>query len=146
MEIGFSTSVESDIDKLDEAIARLEQVNGKTAEAGLFGGFAAQKATWQEYGTSRGIPARPFLRNTQYENESRWSQKTGQDIIQVFEGGLSSSAVLSKLGLLMVQDIRKTIDAGNFAPLSPVTIAKKGSSKPLVDTGDMYGAITHRES
>lgn len=146
MDIGFSTSIESDVDQLDEAIARLEQLDGKTAEAGLFGGFAAKKAMWQEYGTSRGIPERPFLRNTQYENESRWSQKTGQDIIQVFEGGLSSSAVLSNLGLLMVQDIRKTIDAGNFAPLSPATIAKKGSSKPLVDTGDMYGAITHRES
>ena len=146
MDIGFKTSVESDIEELDQAIARLEQLNGRTVEAGLFGGFAAKKATWQEYGTSRGIPARPFLRNTQYENENQWRQKTGQDIVQVFEGGLSSSAVLSKLGLLMVQDIRKTIDAGNFAPLSPVTVAKKGSSKPLVDTGDMYGAITHKES
>ncbi|MCM6765680.1 hypothetical protein [Weissella paramesenteroides] len=146
MDISFSTEVESNVDELDEAIARLEQLDGKTAEAGLFDGFAAKKATWQEYGTSRGIPARPFLRNTQYENENQWSQKTGQDIIQVFEGGLSSSAVLSKLGILMVQDIRKTIDTGNFAPLSPATIAKKGSSKPLVDTGDMYGAITHRES
>lgn len=146
MDISFSTEVESNVDELDEGIARLEQLDGKTAEAGLFGGFAAKKATWQEYGTSRGIPARPFLRNTQYENENQWSQKTGQDIIQVFEGGLSSSAVLSKLGILMVQDIRKTIDAGNFAPLSPATIAKKGNSKPLVDTGDMYGAITHRES
>lgn len=146
MDIGFKTSVESDVDELDQAIARLEQLNGRTAEAGLFGGFAAKKATWQEYGTSRGIPARPFLRNTQYENENQWRQKTGQDIVQVFEGSLSSSAVLSKLGLLMVQDIRKTIDAGNFAPLSPVTVAKKGSSKPLVDTGDMYGAITHKES
>lgn|SRR5699024_11032695 len=146
MNIGFKTSIESDVDELDQAIARLEQLNGKTAEAGLFGGFAAKKATWQEYGTSRGIPARPFLRNTQYENENQWRQKTSQDIVQVFEGGLSSSAVLSKLGLLMVQDIRKTIDSGNFAPLSPVTVAKKGSSKPLVDTGDMYGAITHKES
>lgn len=146
MDIGFKTSVESDVDELDQAIARLEQLNGRTAEAGLFGGFAAKKATWQEYGTSRGIPARPFLRNTQYENENQWRQKTSQDIVQVFEGGLSSSAVLSKLGLLMVQDIRKTIDAGNFAPLSPVTVAKKGSSKPLVDTGDMYGEITHKES
>ena len=146
MDIGFKTSVESDIEELDQAITRLEQLNGRTAEAGLFGGFAAKKATWQEYGTSRGIPARPFLRNTQYENENQWRQKTSQDIVQVFEGGLSSSAVLSKLGLLMVQDIRKTIDAGNFAPLSPVTVAKKGSSKPLVDTGDMYGEITHKES
>lgn len=146
MNIGFKTSVESDIDELDQAITRLEQLNGRTAEAGLFGGFAAKKATWQEYGTSRGIPARPFLRNTQYENENQWRQKISQDIVQVFEGSLSSSAVLSKLGLFMVQDIRKTIDAGNFAPLSPVTVAKKGSSKPLVDTGEMYGAITHKES
>lgn len=61
MDISFSTEVESNVDELDEAIARLEQLDGKIAEAGLFGGFAAKKATWQEYGTSRGIPARPFF-------------------------------------------------------------------------------------
>ena len=54
MEITCDTSVESNFD-LDEMIARLEAVDGREAEAGIFGGFAAKKAMWNEYGTSRCI-------------------------------------------------------------------------------------------
>lgn len=87
MDISFSTEVESNVDELDEAIARLEQLDGKTAEAGLFDGFAAKKTTWQEYGTSRGIPARPFLRNTQYENENQWGQKIAKILFKYLKVG-----------------------------------------------------------
>lgn len=31
----------------------------------------------------------------------------------------------------------------NWAPLSPITIAKKGSDKPLIDTGQLRKAITY---
>ena len=31
-----------------------------------------------------------------------------------------------------------------FAPLSPITIARKGSSKPLIDHGDLVGSITYQ--
>ncbi len=145
MEVSFHTTVEQNFN-LDEMIARLEEANGKQAEAGLFGGFAADKAMWQEYGTSRGIPARPFLRNTMYENGSKWSRKAASGVLQVFEGGLSTTTLLSQLGTQMVDDIRQTINAGNFVPLAPQTVARKGSSRPLIDTGEMYGAITHKES
>lgn len=57
--IELEGSVEGD-SGLEEMIARLKQVDGQSVSAGVFGGFAAQKAMWNEYGTSRGIPARPF--------------------------------------------------------------------------------------
>ena len=34
-------------------------------------------------------------------------------------------------------------DGGHLAPNAPATIEKKGSSKPLVDTGSMLGSITY---
>lgn len=34
-------------------------------------------------------------------------------------------------------------DGGNLAPNAPITIAMKGSSKPLIDTGSMLGSINY---
>ncbi|KRN75676.1 hypothetical protein IV73_GL000170 [Weissella kandleri] len=144
MEIGFNTTVESNFD-LNEIISRMKSVEGKKVEAGVFGGFAEKKAMWNEYGTSRGIPARPFLRNSQYEHESEWSRQVGRDMVEVFRGSISGQAVGLKLGQKMADDIKATIDAGNFAALSASTIRRKGSSRPLIDTGDMRASITHKE-
>ena len=46
-------------------------------------------------------------------------------------------------------EVKKGIVSGapggqKFAPLSPVTIARKGSSKPLIDKGDLVGSITYQ--
>jgi hypothetical protein len=143
MEIGFEVTTEGE-DGLDKMITALKEIDGKKVSAGLFGGFAAQKAMWQEYGTSRGIPARPFLRNTLYQNAPKWSAFIAPLILQAMLSG-NGGAIMSKLGQKMVDDIHRTIDAGNFAPLAPATIAKKGHAKPLIDSGDMYGSVEWRE-
>jgi phage gpG-like protein len=43
-------------------------------------------------------------------------------------------------------EIKKTITAGRseWKPLKPATIRRKGSSKPLIDTGKLRASITHR--
>ena len=140
--IEMETTVEGIID-FDGIIKRLKTVDGKKAEAGMFGGFAAKKAMWNEYGTSR-MPARPFLRNTLYENERKWGNFVAPKIAAIIDGA-SGTDILPMLGTHMVADIRKTINNGSFAPLSAATIKAKGHAKPLIDTGDMYGSITHKE-
>lgn len=47
-------------------------------------------------------------------------------------------------GLYAVRAIRQQIRSGAFAPNAPLTIAIKGSDKPLVDTGNLFKAITHK--
>lgn len=128
---------------LTAAIARLRALDGMEVKAGLFGGFAARKAMWQEYGTSRGIPSRPFLRNTQYEYSARWAVFIGPLVATLLSGG-SPKAIAEQLGQLMEHNIKTTIAAGGFAPLAPATIKAKGHSKLLIDTGDMYGSVTHK--
>lgn len=59
MDISITGSVTGDFG-LDKTIAELKKIDGKTIEAGLFDGMNEKKAIWNEYGTSRGIPARPF--------------------------------------------------------------------------------------
>lgn len=140
MEISISGGLEGDLG-IDKMINNLKEVDGKTVEAGIFGGFEQKKAMWQEYGTNRGIPSRPFLRNTMYENEARFASFILPYIQNVLEGG-SPDAVFDALGPFMVMSIQRTIAAGGFTALAPSTIKKKGHSKPLLDTGAMYGAIT----
>ena len=49
-----------------------------------------------------------------------------------------------KAGMVGRDACKKYISAGgNLAPNSPYTIAKKGSSLPLVDTGSMLNSITY---
>lgn len=39
--------------------------------------------------------------------------------------------------------VQRFIHAGNFVPNAPATIERKGSSAPLLDTGQMWQSITH---
>lgn len=52
--------------------------------------------------------------------------------------------VLNRLGLKMQTDIQMRISAGDITPpLDPKTIARKGSSTPLIDTGQLRSSITY---
>src|SRR5699024_9449624 len=96
MDISISGSLEGDLG-IEKMINNLKEIDGKAVEAGIFGGFEQKKAMWQEYGTSRGIPSRPFLRNALYENESRFASFVAPFIIDVMNGG-SAEMVYSTLG------------------------------------------------
>lgn len=48
-----------------------------------------------------------------------------------------------RIGLDAVAAIRRSIRSGDYEPNSALTVAIKGSSKPLVDTGDLNRRITH---
>ena len=55
----------------------------------------------------------------------------------------------SRVGNYGASEVKKGIVSGapggqKFAPNSPMTIARKGSSKPLIDKGDLVGSITYQ--
>lgn len=55
----------------------------------------------------------------------------------------------ARVGSYGSSQIKKGIVSGApggqaLAPLSPITIARKGSSKPLIDHGDLVGSITYQ--
>ena len=55
----------------------------------------------------------------------------------------------ARVGNYGASEVKKGIVSGapggqKFAPLSPVTIARKGSSKPLIDKGDLVGSVTYQ--
>ena len=122
MDISITGSVTGDFG-LDKTIAELKKIDGKTIEAGLFDGMNEKKAIWNEYGTSRGIPARPFLRTALYENEARYANFIAPFVTQVLEGGPAEN-IGERLGKFMVMSIQRTIASGGFVPNAPGSIAK----------------------
>ena len=50
---------------------------------------------------------------------------------------------LNKAGMIAVNAIVKTFGSDQLEPNAPSTIAKKGSSRPLIDKGSLRGAITY---
>ncbi len=53
--------------------------------------------------------------------------------------------LVRRAALLVVKEIKAYVrDSGNFTPNHPVTIAQKGSDKPLINHGDLINSITHK--
>lgn len=110
-----------------------------------------EKAVWNEFGTRGGasgggwggpIPERPFMRNALRNNKNKYRDALKTSARKILLGETSLSTVLSKLGAVVQGDIYDELTTLNSPPNSPVTIAMKGSSKPLINTGAMRGAIT----
>lgn len=57
-------------------------------------------------------------------------------------GETALATVLNKLGIVAQGDIQSEITSLRSPPNSAVTIARKGSSNPLIDTGAMRQAVT----
>lgn len=110
-----------------------------------------EKAVWNEFGTRGGasgggwggpIPERPFMRNAMRNNRGKYRNALRASASKILMGDVGLSQVLNKLGILAQGDIQSEITSLSSPPNSPVTIALKGSSKPLIDSGAMRQAVT----
>lgn len=114
-------------------------------------------AVWNEFGTKgsgkgfntpRGggfggpIPERPFLRNAMRDNQAKYRAQLRASASSLLSGKTHMRATLSKLGIQAQGDVQAEITSLTSPANSPVTIALKGSDKPLIDTGEMRGAVT----
>lgn len=103
----------------------------------------APYAAAMEFGTKH-IPARPFLRNTYVLHKSEWVEMMGV----MWNGGVTDpKKILQSVGEVAKGEVKETIRAGDFAPLSPKTIKakeRKGRPEPatpLIDTASMINAV-----
>jgi len=108
------------------------------------GTSVATIAAAHEYGSpSQGIPERPFLGMTIKNNRQRYASLCRANIGKMLRGDKTLTDALDELGTIAAADVRTTIANGEFEPLKPATIKRKGSSRPLIDTGRMRQSITH---
>lgn len=102
----------------------------------------AELAAVHEFGAhSVGIPERPFMRTSIQKNRTRYVALTRQNIKKILQKQMDIRTALGQLGELAKGDMQKEIAQGSFAPLKPSTIRRKGSSKPLIDSGQMRQSI-----
>ena len=103
-------------------------------------------AAWNEFGTKRGgkqaVLPRPFLRPA-FAKMRKKILSTLREYVDP-KTMVVTKQIGGVIGLLLQNAVRDEIDAKQTPPLSPRTIRRKGSSKPLIDTGKMRKAVSWR--
>ena len=89
------------------------------------------------------IPARSMLRGTFEENRAENVRKLRVLAQATVEGRISVDQALKVFGVDMQGQVVKRINAGITPPNAESTIQRKGSSKPLIDTGQMVQSVTY---
>ena len=97
---------------------------------------------------SRNIPPRPVLKPAMNKKETQAQIKTlmrDAAMAAIMSGNKDGcAAMLEKAGMEGASACKNYITAGsNLTPNAPATIARKGSSKPLIDTAAMLNSITY---
>lgn len=90
-----------------------------------------------------GIPERSFLRRTWDQKNRRWQFLTDRQMDKILKGQTTVRKALTVLGIVIQRDFKRKINATDPAwpENAPLTRKKKGSSKPLIDTGQLINSI-----
>lgn len=139
----MSDAVHADLKVWRKLYNLAKRVGGVAVRVGPQDGENATIGFIHEYGAPKaGIPARPFLSQT-FQNRRAELIAIQTKIAQgILTGKLDERKAMELLGAWAVGAIKATITKdGNFAPLKPATIKRKGSDKPLIDSGQLVGSI-----
>jgi len=127
--------------------------------AGKTDGETINKAIWNHYGTMSGetvdaggvsgvevyhIPPRPFLLNAIRKHRRNYLAAMKTAGAAILRGEVTLEQTMRKLGILAQGDIQQEITDLRDPPNAASTIAAKGSSNPLIDSGDMKSKVTWR--
>ncbi|MDE2469850.1 MAG: hypothetical protein KGL35_14200 [Bradyrhizobium sp.] len=102
------------------------------------GKSVAMIAAIQEFGApSKGIPSRPFFRNMIATESAGWAPLLARQLKQSYD----TKKALGRVGAVIAGELKQSIVDTNEPPLAPATVAKKGFSKPLIDTAVLINSI-----
>jgi len=105
------------------------------------GEHVATIAAIQEFGAPRaGIPPRPFFRSTIANKGPEWPAAIAA---LLKANDYDAAKTLAQTGEAVKGQIQQSIIDLVSPPLAPATIARKGSSKPLVDTGHLLASVDY---
>jgi hypothetical protein len=102
---------------------------------------------WMEFGWDEfnvHYPSRPFWRSAFDSNLNNIQKRFEHELNKVLNGKTSSDLALERLGKYVVTKIKEMIMKGSYEPLTSSTIANKGSSQPLIDTGKLLKSIMYK--
>lgn len=98
-------------------------------------------ATFHEFGTET-VPPRSFVRATVDNNLSRIQARQDEALDAILFRGADAHEEIGKVGLQIQGMMQKRIKDRIPPPNAPSTIERKGSNVPLIDTGQLWRAIS----
>lgn len=102
----------------------------------------AKIAAIHEFGSKDGrIPERSFMRSSIDGNQKQLEDLIKKLTAKIVDKRMSTVVALGLIGQFLRDKMVSKINAGVPPPNAPYTIEKKGSSKPLIDTGQLKGSI-----
>lgn len=105
------------------------------------GTSVALVAAIQNFGAPKvGIPPRPFFSNMVREKSGGWPDAIAKNLKAT---GMDVRAALERVGEGIKGQLQQSIIQTNSPPLAQSTIDRKGSAKPLVDTGHMLASVDY---
>lgn len=163
----MASSYTTKTDLFPKMIQEIKNIDGTGVEVGVFKGENAWLAGIHEYGCDipvtekmrtylhgRGlhlrkstthihIPERAFLRTGYDTNRAEVTKKAAMLLADVASARMTALACSQAVGMELASRIKET--AIGMEPANhPFTVASKGSSTPLVQTGDMISSIDWR--
>lgn len=127
---------------LNRIVRQFDNVNGAKVKVGWpegsgatdEGTLIAEYMSYNEFGTAT-IPARPVLGDSAEKNSEKYDRIIQAGTESATDGRSGFVQMLTRLGVEARNDVVREFTEGNFAPNAPATIERKGSSRPLIDTG-----------
>jgi hypothetical protein len=103
------------------------------------GTSVALVAAVNEFGApSRNQPPRPFFRNMIAAKSGEWPEAIANLLVA---NNYNARKTLEIAGEAIKGQLKDSILNGQYAPLTPATIARKGFDTPLIDTSTMINSI-----
>lgn len=131
----------------DKIIQQALKLDGKGVKVGIRRGKGSHDGTdmldiavYNHFGTST-IPARPFISDCAEKNAGQIQEAQKRLIYRVYQGGLSADGALAQLGTWYANVQKGHILHGGWTPNAPATVKRKGSNRPLVDTGQLVNTV-----
>lgn len=124
----------------DGTVTHDEIKQGRHKKGGL---SMAEIAASNEFGTEH-IPERSFMRSSFDENQTKIFSILQKEYGRILDGKSTVRRSLDLIGNIVRDMIKVKIRQITQPPNSQRTIDKKGSSKPLIDFGQMINAVQYK--
>ncbi len=150
----MSVKVEDKDRGYNELVKKIEGMDRLAILVGVFEREGAQPhgddaftvldvAAVHEFGTDT-VPQRSFIRAWFDENIEKAREALRRLMVQALQGKLTPEQCIERFGLWVQGEIQKRMAQGIPPPLAESTIEQKGSSVPLIDTGQMRSSVTFK--
>lgn len=98
---------------------------------------------WMEFGTKT-VPERSWIRATHDEIKEEMREFIADLVGQIHDGQMTVERALDLMALKTISKMKQKIRSGIPPELSLGTIQRKGSSVPLIDTGQLLNGMTFK--